>query len=364
MGTDSEGKELKHLLRRISRRSFLKGTVGVAALGALGTTPLACGIGGTGQPAGPKTLKVMMNGGAYETLSRKLVVEPFEKKYGVSVEITPGNSSEMVSRLKAEKASPTQDLVIIDDFPAAVLIGEGLVEKVNADNVPNMKDLAPEALDPEGYGPIVHSHGTIIVYNKELVKVKPPESWADLWKPEYKGMVVPPAINIAQGVLFLLQAAMMNGGGYDNIEPGFEAVKKLAPNIRKYWKAIGDVRPMFDEAVFVITGTNIWNDEASKGRPVAAAFPAEGALAAPARAEIVKGTKAKDLAEKFIDAYLSPEVQAGWSRDYAISVFNKKASIPPEVQAKLAKKLVVFDSNKIAKNQAAWVERWMREIQG
>ncbi|MCL5959254.1 MAG: ABC transporter substrate-binding protein [Chloroflexi bacterium] len=349
---------------RHSRRSFLKGALGAAALGALGASPLACTIGGTAQPSGPKTLRIMLNGGQYENVARKLVVEPFEKKYGVTVEITPGTSAEMVSRLKAEKASPTQDLIIVDDFPAAVLIGEGLVEKVNADNVPNMKDLAQEALDPSGYGPIVHSHATVIVYNKNLVKVKPPESWADLWKPEYKNVIVPPAINIAQGVLFLLQAAVMNGGGYDNIEPGFEAVKRLSPNVRKYWKAIGDVRPLFDEDVFVLTGINIWNDEANKGRPVAMVVPKEGGLAAPARAEIVKGTKARDLAEKFINEYLSPEAQAGWSREYVISVFNKKAVIPEEVKAKLAQKLLVYDSNKIAERQGAWVERWMREIQG
>ena len=348
---------------RLNRRSFLKGAMGLAALGALGVSPLGCTTG-VGQSSGPKTLKVMLNGGMYETVARKLVVEPFEKKYGVSVEITPGTSAEMVSRLKAEKASPTQDLIIVDDFPAAVLMGEGLVEKVNADNVPNLKDMAKEALDPNGYGPIVHSHATVVVYNKNLIKVKPPESWADLWKPEYKGMIVPPAINITQGVLFLLYAAQINGGGYDNIDPGFEAVKKLAPNVRKYWKAIGDVRPLFDEDVFVITGINIWNDEASKGRPVGMVVPKEGGLAAPARAEIVKGTKAKDLAEKFINEYLSPESQAGWAREYAISVFNKKAVIPDDVKAKIAQKLIIFDATKIAERQGAWVERWMREIRG
>lgn len=305
-----------------------------------------------------------MNGGAYEGVSRKLVVGPFEKKYGVTVEITPGNSSEMVTRLKAEKASPTIDLVVIDDAPSAVLVGEGLVEKINVNNVPNMKDLAPEALDPNGYGPFVHSHGSTIVYNKDLVKIKPPESWADLWKPEYKNMIVPPAINIAQGVMFLVLAAQMNGGGYDNIEPGFEAVQKLRPNVRKYWKEIGEVRPLFDENVFVVAGISIWNDEVQKGRPLGMVVPKEGALAAPARIEIVKGTKAKDLGEKFLNDYLSPENQAGFAKEYALSVFNKKAVVPDDVKAKTAQKLIVFDAIKIAERQGAWVERWMRDIRG
>ena len=65
--------------------------------------------------------------------------------------------------------------------------------------------------------------GTIsFAVNTALVK-NVPHSWADLMKPEYKGMVaISDPRNAAQGSMTVLAAAFANGGDETNIDPGLK----------------------------------------------------------------------------------------------------------------------------------------------
>lgn len=344
----------------IGRRGFI-GLGGGLALSVLGG---ACGPRDGMAPAA-RRLRVMLNGGIYEELARRLVIGPFERETGASVEVVPASAAQIVTRLMAERAAPSVDLVIVDQLVMGQAIEQGLFEKVDAANIPGMRDLAPEAVDPRGYGPLVHCHNLVLGYNTKLLAVDPPTSWADLWHPRFKGLVVPGAIELTPGLLFLLEANVLNGGSYDNVDPGFDALRRLAPNVRKYFRNIGEVRPMVaNQNVVVAISSNMLQVEMAQGSPVGMVFPAEGCLASPAVAQIVRGTKVKDLAERFIGQYLRPEAQLGWARDYNVSVFNTKAQVPPEVQARIADKTTFFDAGAVSRGRAAWVDRWMREVRG
>jgi putative spermidine/putrescine transport system substrate-binding protein len=178
-------------------------------------------------------------------------------------------------------------------------------------------------------------------------------------------MVAPGAIELTPGILFLLQANVLNGGTYGNLDPGFAALTRLAPNVRKYYHAIGEVRPMLgQENVIVAISSNMIQVEIQQGGPVGMVFPAEGSLASPAVAQVVRGTRVKALAEQFIDYYLRPEAQLGWARDYFVSVPNTRVEIPPDLAARIADKVVFFDAAEVSRGREAWVDRWMREIRG
>jgi hypothetical protein len=45
-------------------------------------------------------------------------------------------------------------------------------------------------------------------------------------------------------------------------------------------------------------------------------------------------------------------------------VFNRKATVPDDVLARIANKVVFFDANEVSRRREAWVDRWMREIRG
>lgn len=311
-----------------------------------------------------ETLNIMMNGGAYEKLARKLVVGPFEKKYNVKVSITPGSGAQMLTRLRAEKMNPSQDCVVLDIGPAVAGSGEGLFEKIDPANIPNLKDMDELVLDKRGYGPIVHSHSIGLAYNAKMMNKPMPESWADLWKPAYKDTLLLVNISLTPGYLFLLHVAMENGGSYENIDPGIEKIKQLKPNIRRFARGIAEIRSSLQsEDVLTVCGPNIPVQEANKtGMPIKAIFPKEGNVLSPATVQVVKGTKKKSLSEKFINEYLSPESQLGWSVEYNIATFNKKVQLPAEVKKRLPSKNILYDYEKISKNLEKWIEKFTKEV--
>ena len=83
----------------LTRRDFL--TVLAAAAGA------RCSSSSNGSSRAAR-LRVMLNGGIYEELARKLVIAPFERDTGASVEVIPASAAQIVSRLIAERAAPHQ----------------------------------------------------------------------------------------------------------------------------------------------------------------------------------------------------------------------------------------------------------------
>jgi putative spermidine/putrescine transport system substrate-binding protein len=340
----------------ISRRQFLAG--GAAAAAAAGSR-CASGDRSAGR------LRVMLNGGIYEELARRLVVQPFERDTGGSVDIVPGSAAEMIARLRAERATPTIDVAIVDRLVIGANLDDTLFEKIDPSNIPNMQSLAPEALDPAGYGPIVHCHNLAIGYNTKRLQVEPPRSWADLWDARFAQLVVPGVIELTPGLLFLLQANVLNGGTYDNVEPGFDAMRRLKPNLRRFYRSIGEVRPMLNnENVVVAISTNIIQGEIDRGNPVAVVMPQEGCLASPAAAQVVKGSRAKAMAERFIDYYLRPDAQSGWAREYFVSVFNQKADVPASLKSRIGERIVFFDADKVSRGREAWIDRWTREVRG
>ena len=307
----------------------------------------------------------MLNGGVYEELARRLVVQPFERDTGIAVDVVPGSAAEIITRLRAERASPTVDVAIVDRLVVGAHLDESLFETIDPANVPNLKNLSPDAIDPAGYGPVVHCHNLALGYNKTRLQIAPPGSWAELWDARFAGRVVPAVIELTPGLLFLLQANALHGGSYDNVDPGFDAMRRLRPNLRRFYRSIGEVRPMLNhEDVVVAVSTNILQGEIDRGNPIGVVLPEEGCLASPAVAQVVKGTGVKATAERFIDYYLRPDVQSGWAREYFVSVFNQKADVPPNLRARIGERIVFFDADQVSRGREAWIERWTREVRG
>jgi putative spermidine/putrescine transport system substrate-binding protein len=90
----------------VSRRTFLRQSLVVG--GALAASRRAT--------AQTRTLSIMINAGQYQDALTRLVIEPFQKKHNVRVLVTPGSSTEMLAKLRAEKASPSVDLVVIAEL--------------------------------------------------------------------------------------------------------------------------------------------------------------------------------------------------------------------------------------------------------
>src|SRR5882757_3794422 len=73
--------------------------------------------------------KLVINsfGGAYEQAHRKLVIEPFSKKYDVDVQIITAYSADALAQVRAQKAAPQFDVIHFSGGQEVVAARDGLI---------------------------------------------------------------------------------------------------------------------------------------------------------------------------------------------------------------------------------------------
>src|SRR5690606_24269277 len=77
----------------------------------------------------------------------------------------------------------------------------------------------------------------VFAHNTDVLPT-PPQSWEDLYKEEYAGrLLLPDLTNSTSGIVMLVHLAELNGGSVSEIEPAFEALERLRPNVLTYWSS-------------------------------------------------------------------------------------------------------------------------------
>jgi putative spermidine/putrescine transport system substrate-binding protein len=210
-----------------------------------------------------------------------------------------------------------------------------------------------------------------LTYNPETVKT-PPTSWADLWKPEFKGKVGITNLNSTLGTGFMVEIAKMHGGSESNIEPAFQQIAALKPSLAAVASNPGALASLFQQGQIDISPGNFNAIQILKaqGVPVEFVAPKEGAIAFKTTMHITKGSPNAELAFKLIEAALSPGVQAQlMDSPYLIVPTNSKVAMKGEIAKVLAKdpddlmkKFVFQDWKTINQSRAAWIDRFNKEI--
>jgi spermidine/putrescine-binding protein len=117
----------------------------------------------------------------------------FELVYGITVNHDEySTNEEMYAKLSAGGSS--YDLVQPTDYIVSLMIRQGLLQELDHSRLPNLKNYNPDylnfAFDPGNKYTIPYLAGTdAIVVNTDAVD-NVPQSWADLWKPEYAGRMI------------------------------------------------------------------------------------------------------------------------------------------------------------------------------
>ncbi|MEW2919720.1 Fe(3+) ABC transporter substrate-binding protein [Ruegeria sp. ANG10] len=121
----------------------------------------------------------------YDTDER--LYSDFEKATGITINRIEGKADELIARMEAEGAnSPADILLTVDTSRLARAKDAGILQSVDSavleDRIPaNLQDN-----DNQWFG--FSQRGRIIFFDKENV-ANPPATYADLAKPEYKGLV-------------------------------------------------------------------------------------------------------------------------------------------------------------------------------
>jgi len=300
---------------------------------------------------------------------QKFVIDPFAAKYGIKVEVETGANADRLNKLKANKAAPVVDVVLITDYFAQIAINEGIFQKIDAKNVPNLKNLYPFAVNKDGFGPIYTINRLGLVYRTDKVKTAP-TSWKDLWRPENKGVLALPDLTISYGMPFLGATAKTYGKDDTDMEAAFKALKDVKPNVVKFFSKTSELTSLMQrgEVVMAPAGDIFVIDLVKANLPIKWVIPQEGGYLISNTVQVVTGTKRKATAEKFIDFILSKEVQEAAAKEWYDAPVNKDAKLDAETGKYLAygdeafKNFKTMDQAFVVKNRDAWLDRFMREI--
>lgn len=257
------------------------------------------------------------------------VLRDFEKKYNVKINYDKyASNEEMLAKLQAGGAQ--YDLIQPSDYMVSTMIELQMLEPLNKEQLPNLKNLVSTfqtpPFDPGNKYSIVYTWGvTGIAYNKKYVK-EAPTSWSDLWNAKYKGHVV--LLNDSREVLGM----GLKKNGYSNsttteqeLKTAYEDLQKLTPNVLAF--DTDDIKQKFiTEDAWIGT---VWSGDAAfiaaENKDIAYVVPKEGGTIWADTLAIPKGAKHKDLAEKFINYLLDPKVSVKNYESIGYSNPNEKA---------------------------------------
>jgi putative spermidine/putrescine transport system substrate-binding protein len=320
-----------------------------------------------------ETLYVGGYGGSTEKLFEEKIIPAFEAKTGAKVVYIPGNSTDTLAKLQAQKGRQEISVALIDDGPMYQAVGRGLCAKV--DNVGAVRELYPNARMVGDKSVGIGFIATGLAYNKDVFARKgwkAPTSWNDLSDPKYKGAVVIPPISNGYGLLTLVMMARLHGGGEANIEPGFDTmIKKVAPNVLDWEPSPGKMAQMLQtgEAALAVWGNGRVQAVVDQGAPVEFVYPKEGSVLIMTAGCVVEGAPQPKLAQLFLQDVVSADTQALLATSEGWGPVNKNTQLAPDIAKKVVygsdkvKALVSPDYEIINAKRAEWTSRWNRAVE-
>ncbi|MBO5355873.1 MAG: spermidine/putrescine ABC transporter substrate-binding protein [Clostridia bacterium] len=126
--------------------------------------------------------------------------EWYEEEFGVKVEVnysTFSSNEDMYAKMSSGASS--YDIVVPSEYMIARMIEEGMLRKLNKDNIPNLQYIDMEMLfgseapfyDPENAYSVPYTYGTVgIIYNTTMVDEADLGSWDIMWNEKYEGNIL------------------------------------------------------------------------------------------------------------------------------------------------------------------------------
>lgn len=254
-----------------------------------------------------ETLKVY-NWGDY--IDRE-VLKDFEKETGIKVIYDEFDTNEDMY-IKVKKGVD-YDVSFPSDYMIDKMIKNDLVSKIDFNKIPNYKNIGDKFknldFDPSNEYSVPYMWGTVgILYNKTMVK-EPVDSWDILWNEKYKDEIL--MLNSSRdsiGVSLKRLGYSMNSTDDVELQKAKEELIKQKPLVTSY---VGDeLKDMMinEEAAMCV----VWSGDAaftmSENSNLAYAIPDEGSNYWYDNVVILKSSKNKENAEKFIDFLCRPDI--------------------------------------------------------
>lgn len=243
----------------------------------------------------------------------KDVLREFEEEFDVKVRYDDFATNEDLY-VKVKQGGSNYDVIFPSDYMIERMINEDLLAKLDKYNLPNMENIDGRFINPD-YDPgndysVPYMWGTVgIIYNKTMVD--PLTKWEDLWDEKYKGEII--MLKSQRDTLAVALKKLgysMNTRDMKELEEAKEELIKQKPLVYSY---LGD--EIKDAIVQENAGVGVvWSGDAVamiRNNPnLEYVIPEEGTNLWFDAMVIPKASENKELAEKFIDFMLRPEISA------------------------------------------------------
>jgi putative spermidine/putrescine transport system substrate-binding protein len=312
--------------------------------------------------AAQKTIVVMTWGGAFMDAMNDVKAD-IEKATGTKLEfVTQASSVAGLQRLEAQKASPQVDLWMTADATAAVALANGIIDPLPTAEVPNLKDIPATLVFPAG--PTIWSSPRGIFYrvDKTPFEIK---TWEDLWDPRLKGLVTT-SIDQDKG-MFIMIASLLAGGNEKNIDPGFEKLKALKPNLGVVYKADAESLKFIQAGEVAVAGYGVLGvvyKLLGPGSNYKFVMPPKPQFLSVNLITMVKGRPNAPEAAKVLNAILDAGIQERIVEQLGSLPSNKNAKAPARIRDVIPPLGDLFrpDWDHVNAKYGEWVDRWNREI--
>lgn len=316
----------KKVLSEMTRRDFLK-TTGMVAAGL--TVGGMVGTNASKVFAARKfdgqTLNVFTYAGAWGEMMEKQLKPRFEKETGAKMIIDLG-WWDSIPKLKASPpGQPAFDLIMTDATQGYPAIKEGLFQKINMKNVPNVKNFTPDVLNNwvfnENWGVTWPDAAQTGVYNKQFVKT-PPKRWSDFLKKDFDNKLG--MYNSFYFSLFTFACMKVDKEGKagtardemaKNLDGVLQFAKEQKARVNYWWPTSSDMA--FNLLQGTVWAGNIHSVDiypvVKEGKPVGVFVPDQDRAHFQALWLISKDTKKKELAEAAINIFCSEDFQLAYT---------------------------------------------------
>jgi len=247
----------------------------------------------------------------YDIYMDKSLLNEFEIKNNVKIKYDTYSTPEEMY-IKAKAGASNYDLIISSEYMIERMIDEGMVNKLNFENIPNFKYI-DEAFKNQPYDPnneyaVPYFWGTLgILYNKSVVDASS-DSWSMLWDENHsQRIIMMDSQRDAFAAALKLLGYSLNTVNEKELDEAKELLIKQRPLVMTY---ITDGAPdiMINEEADMAL---VWSGEAvsamAENENLDFVIPKEGSNIWIDAMFVPSTTQNQALAEKFIDFLCSTE---------------------------------------------------------
>lgn len=306
-------------------------------------------------------------GGSFRDLIDENIGKEFTRQTGVPVKYITGGTIDRLNKAKLA-GKPESDITFSTSHIGWLYVDSGLFEQLDTGRLANYSHLVDQAkISPYHIGSWAYVY--TIGYRPDLVPADIKfDSWNDLWNPVLKGKLSAPDFDPSH---IITVAAMLSGGDAATWQKGEDKLKALKPSFKAFYTNDANSQQLIaagETPVQVLLSMNAYY-MIGQGVPIKVAMPKEGAVLGVDTMAIMKGSTKSDLAYKFMDIALSPEVQAKIVAYKKASPVVDNAKVSPEdanlpgvftTKEQWDTQAIVIDHKLRAEKTAEW-RKWFTE---